>query len=71
MRAEAGRAGNAIWIGLNNRVIAPAFELKATGWDTPQDNTAIPIRLKKGLNTIRISTTRKPAGSGLTALTIC
>lgn len=70
VRAEAGRAGNAISIGLNNRVIHPGFELKATGWDAPQDNAAIPIRLTQGLNTIRISTTRETSGFGLTALTI-
>ena len=70
IRAEAGRAGNAISVGLNNRVIDPAFELKATGWDTPQDNTAIPLRLKKGLNTIRFSTIRETSGFGLTSLTI-
>lgn len=70
LRAEASRAGNVIAIGLNNQMIAAAFELKATGWDTPEDNSPIPIHLESGLNTIRISTTKETSGFGLTALTV-
>ena len=70
LRAEASRPGNVITIGLNNQVVVPGFELKATGWDTPEDNSPIPIRLEKGLNTIRISTTKESSGFGLTALTV-
>ena len=70
LRAEAARAGNVIDIGLNNQVVAPGFELKATGWDTPEDNNPITIHFGKGLNTIRISTTTDTSGFGLTALTI-
>ena len=70
LRAEAARAGNLIAIGLNNKTVAPGFELKVTGWDTPGDNSPIPIHLEQGLNTIRISTTKETSGFGLTAVTI-
>ncbi len=70
LRAEAARAGNVIAIGLNNKTVAPGFELKVTGWDAPGDNSPIPIHLEQGLNTIRISTTKETSGFGLTALTI-
>ena len=70
LRAEAARAGNVIAIGLNNQMVAPGFELKATGWDTPDDNSPVPVHFEKGFNTIRISTTKETSGFALTALTI-
>lgn len=68
--AEAGQTGNKVDVSLNGRLVAPMFELLATGWNAPAGNPPITVTLNKGYNTVRIRTRVETTGFGLSALVV-
>lgn len=70
LRAEAGQQGNLIDVAVNSKTAASAFEVKQTGWGTPGDNKPITIQMKKGFNTLRITTRTENNGFSPISLTI-
>jgi len=68
--AETSSAGNQVDVMVNNTVAASQFELKNGGTGNPQLNTAIPLPLNQGFNTIRIRTRAETTGYFLSQLSI-
>lgn len=70
LNAEAGQTGNLIDVAVNAKAVVSAFEVRKTGWGTAGDNLPLTINLKKGFNTLRITTRTETNGFSLIALTI-
>jgi hypothetical protein len=70
LNAEAGATGTSIDVAVNAKTVASAFEIKKTGWGTPADNLPIAINLKKGFNTLRITTHTETNGFSPISLTV-
>ncbi|MCX7257282.1 MAG: hypothetical protein NTZ64_11230, partial [Polaromonas sp.] len=70
LNAEAGETGTTIDVAVNARTVASGFEIKKTGWGTPADNLPIAISLKKGFNTLRITTRTETNGFSPISLTV-
>jgi hypothetical protein len=70
LNTETNSSGNQLDISVNGRLMAPFFELKNTGWNTPADNAPIAISLNKGFNTVRVRTRVETSGFALWSLTV-
>jgi hypothetical protein len=70
IRAEAARSGNTIDLAVNSTIAVSTFELAASGWGKPVDNQPIKLDLKKGFNTLRLTTKTENLGFSMSALTI-
>jgi len=67
LTTEAAAPGNAVAIAVNN---APAatVALAVTGWGSPAPQPAVPVRLNRGFNTLRITTRSATTGYALQRL---
>lgn len=67
LTTEAAAAGNSVAIAVNN---APAatVALAVTGWGSPAPQPAVPVRLNRGFNTLRITTRTATTGYALRRL---
>lgn len=70
LNAAAERAGNTVDVAVNAKTVGRGFELKASGWSNPVDNTSLTLRLSRGFNTLRLTTRTETSGYWLSQLTI-
>lgn len=70
LHAASNKSGNKVNIRINNRDIISDFELQSQGWEKHVANQSIPVRLEKGLHTLRIITYRQTSGIDLSQITM-
>ncbi len=70
LHAASDKHGNKLNIRINNSDVISDYELQNQGLDKQVENRAIPVRLEKGLQTLRIITQRKTSDVDLSQITI-